>query len=448
LEEIRAFERIEPSGRIEWWVDHLLKDRRSSDYLAERLARAYVGTEQGPFILFRRRRFVTWLSDRLFENRPYDQIVRELIGGSGLWTDTPAVNFVTATLDDNDGNQPDELRLAGRTARACLGIRLDCVQCHDDHLGGDWLQTDFHELAACFSEARSSLLGIRDEPGRKYEYTYLHRDQSEIVTPEFPVANSIQVDGKNRRERLANWLTHPNNEPFSRAIVNRMWALLFGRPLVEPIDNIPLDGPFPPALQTLARDFARHDFDLRRLVRQIVASRPFHLDSRSANASDVHESKWALFPLTRLRPEQVAGGILQACSLTTLDANSHIVVQLARFDGQRGFVERYGDSGSDEFGTQGGSIPQRLVMMNGSLVHERTKDDLVFNASTRIAALAKNDEWAIEVAYLTVLSRRPSAEEMRYFSDELGTTKEDERRKRMEDLYWTLLNSTEFSWNH
>jgi hypothetical protein len=125
LEEIRRFEARPPRGRIEAWLDDLLSDRRFADYLAERLARAYVGTEDGPFIVFRRRRFIAWLSDALLENRPYDAIVNDLITEKGLWTDHPATNFVTVTFDPEAGRPtPDRLAaLNATTIRFSRGSR-------------------------------------------------------------------------------------------------------------------------------------------------------------------------------------------------------------------------------------------------------------------------------------------------------------------------------------
>ncbi len=116
LEEIRWLQGVPSEQRLGAWLNRLLSDRRFSDYLAERLARAYVGTEDGPFLVYRRRRFVTWLSDQIHDGRRYDDLVRELISGTGLWTDSPAVNFLTVTNDVNGDEQPDEQRLAARTA--------------------------------------------------------------------------------------------------------------------------------------------------------------------------------------------------------------------------------------------------------------------------------------------------------------------------------------------
>ena len=101
VEEIRALENVPADDRLEWWTSHLLEDRRHSDYLAERLARAFVGNENGPFIIYRRLRFVRWLSDQIEANTPYDEVVRRLISESGVWTGKPAANFITATGNPN-----------------------------------------------------------------------------------------------------------------------------------------------------------------------------------------------------------------------------------------------------------------------------------------------------------------------------------------------------------
>jgi hypothetical protein len=459
LEEIRLFESRSPQHRISWWVDHLLDDRRSADYLAERLARAYVGAENGPFLVYRRRRFVTWLSDSLYANIPYDQLVYRLIAGRGLWTSSPETNFITATVDrNNGGKRPDPVRLAGRTARAFLGVRIDCLQCHDDNLGNVKLgdpgaprggtQRDFHQLAAFYSDARISLLGVADEP-RPYRYTLLDRDEEQVFPAAVPFRGDLLEQGTDHRDTLARWTTHLENRAFARAAVNRVWAILCGRPLAVPVDDIPLHGPLPPALETLAADFAAHGFDLRRLIHTIVATEVYQLDSRAdGEVTPAHERHGCVFPLTRLRPEQVAGGLIQSASLTTIDARTHILFRLARYAQENEFVKRYGDTGSDEFEDRGGTVTQRLLLMNGRLVHEKTKENPIANAATKIALLAPSVEKAVEAAYLAVLTRRPSAEEKRHFVKKLEDAGPNRRTACVEDIYWVLLNSTEFSWNH
>jgi hypothetical protein len=224
---------------------------------------------------------------------------------------------------------------------------------------------------------------------------------------------------------------------------------MLGKPLVEPIDDMPLFGEYPPGLETLAADFTANQYDLQRLIRIIAGTEVYQRASRAEfEVEQKHEDAWAVFPLTRLRPEQVAGGIIQSASLTTIDANSNIFAKLGRFGSQTQFIKRYGDTGEDEFDERAGTIAQRLLMMNGHLVKDRTKSDLTNNAATKIAQLSPTNEKAVETAYLTTLTRRPSAIELKHFATRLDDASGDARIDCLEDLYWVLLNSTEFSWNH
>ena len=463
LEELRVLERLPESERVDAWTDYLLADRRHSDYFAERIARSLVGVQDGPFLVFRRRRFVSWLGDQLHANRPYDSLVRDLLTDEGLWTDSPAVNFVSATLDQNADNQPDPIKLAARTTRAFLGLRIDCLQCHDDNLGtidlGDpdglrgGTQEDFHQLAAFFVNVRSSLRGIRDSAPDKeaaYRFQYLDADTQTDVPAVVPYRSDLLPATGTARDRLAQWITHPENKPFARAIVNRIWALLCGRPLIEPVDDLPLDGPFPPGLELLADDLVAHDFDLRRLIRVITRTRAFRNDSRGDfEILEEHERAWAAFPVTRLRPEQIAGAVVQSSSLDTINAQASVIERLTRFGDETEFVRRFGDLGEDEFNMTGGTIPQRLLLMNGKLVSERTRsNDLALNASAQIADLSSSDTNAVETAYLVVLTRRPTETELNHFTAKLAGLSKEARRQAIDDLFWVLVNGSEFFWNH
>jgi hypothetical protein len=445
LEEIR---RLEAEPRDRWqeaWLTRLFHDRRFADYFAERLARIYVGTEDGPFLIFRRRRLVSWLSDELLRNRPYDELVRELIAGEGLWTDRPGTNFITVTIEP-DKNEPNPERLAARVARAFLGVRLDCAQCHD-HPFQPWKQADFQGLAAYFGQVHPGLTGVHDGDG-EFQAAKGKAGAPRIVEPHVPFQPELLPGEGNRRSQLARWVTDPRNPALARTTVNRVWALLFGRPLVEPVDDLPSAGEPPRVLKLLADDFAVHSYDLQRLIRVIAATEVFQLDSAGTpEPTDLHEKLWAAFPLTRLRPEQVAGALFQTASLETIDRSSHILVRIFNAIGENEFVKRYGDAGEDEFDRRTGTIPQRLLLMNGQLVSSKTEEGL-FPAVFRISFLAPDDRSAVEAAYLTVLTRRPTDEEAAHFETSLAGTQGNERRQRMSDLFWTLLNSTEFSWNH
>lgn len=443
LEWIRTFESWPQETRMEHALEQIFEDPRYGDYMAERFARAFVGVENGPFLVYRRRRMVDDLSESIQRNQPYDQIVRKLITAQGVWTSHPEVNFLTATIDpNNDKEGPDEIKLAARVSRAFLGVRIDCVQCHDDMFGDRWKQQDFHQLASFFAGAEMSLTGLV-ESEKPYEYRYKRRTETEVVPPVVPFLPELLPQEGTPRERLSKWVTHPENLPFARTLVNRVWATLFNRPLVEPVDSIPLDESVPELMDHLAHSTIKHGFDLQHLIRTIAFTEAFRRTSRGTN-----EEKSDLFPLTRLRPEQVAGSIIQSASLETVDVDSHILPRIIRVLQQGEFIKRYGDAGEAEFEIKGGTIPQRLTLMNGKLVHERTEKNPILNAATRIGFLAANDTTAIETAYLTVLTRRPTPEEMVHFEERLSGTKKDARANAMQDLYWALLNSTEFAWNH
>lgn len=461
LEEVRGFSNIPEEQQIRWWTSYLLQDQRWANYFAERLARAYVGTNDGPFLLFRRGKFNAWLSDQLAADTPYDQIVKEMLSAEGLWTDTPQVNFITATMDDANRNRGDPVRLAGRVSRAFLAQRIDCLQCHDDFIGNltfgssshttSGMQEHFHELAAFFAGTalpKIPFQGIKED-GRKYEFEFLGDSQASVVTPGVPFAPNLLPDAGKPRERLARWVTHPKNLAFSRATVNRVWALMFSRPLVEPVDNIPLFEAVPVMLDTLAHDFSQHGFDLKRLIRLIAESDGLHRASRADfEITPQHEDVWAAFPVTQLRPEQVAGSIQQACKLTTLDGSSSLITRLKTLGDSQSFLKRFGDRGEDEFNSEAVTISQRLVMMNGKLTGDGTKQDLINNASTRIATLVSDDARAVRAAYLATLNREPSTAELSKFEAYLQDKKGNARSRAVGDIYWAMINSTEFSWNH
>lgn len=476
LEEYRSLEKIPEDQRIAWWTEYLLADRRWADHLAERFARATVGTNNGPFLIYRRRKYIEWLADRFEENMAYDKLVRKILVARGSWTDSPEVNFLTATMDEADTNKPDAIRLAGRTSRAFLAMRIDCLQCHNDYLGNVKFpksessheetddeslrvgqQSDFHQLAAYFGGIRmeNPFSGLKNQ-GEAYKTKYLGQDSETQVEPKVPFEERWCSQDPARREGLADWVTHKSNRAFARAAVNRMWAIMTGRPLVEPIDDIPAQGPYPSGLEPLVDDFIKNGYDIKRLVRVIVGTGVYQLDSRWSQADEQqemeidpkYEEAWAIFPITQLRPEQMAATVHQACRLKTIDASSSILSQLEMFGGVNEFTAAYGSRGEDEFAEQSVTVPQRLLMMNGNYLSERIGNNPIMNASTRIAGLAKDDATAVQTAFLSTLNRPADEQEQAYFVERLVGKKGEERSSKLSDLYWVLLNSSEFQWNH
>lgn len=450
LQEIRRFEaellQDKSAAVLDRWAVRFLDGPRFAEYFSRRLARAFVGVKNGDFIRFRRDRFVAWLRDSLKKNTPYDRLVLEMIDAQGLWTDTPQVNFITQAIQQD---QLDPAALAGRTARIFLGQRIDCAKCHD-HPYEDWTQDQFEGLAAHFGQARLGMAGVRDDPAERWAPTYANPGMVTStaavagVEPSLPFGADWLGAEPRARTSLARWVVHDNNRRFRRAAVNRIWGLMFGRALVTPVDE--LDDPDPSvrdALDVLGDRFAKDGYDLRRLIRLIAASRPFGLGSRDASQQNPASAveAWAVFPLARLRPEQLYGALLQSSSLKTIDPRSGFLVRGIRFLRGAQFVRAYGDLGEDELSKRSGTVAQALLRMNGKLPHELSEAHL-FNAAGRIFMLVDSPQERLESVFLTCLTRRPTEAERAHFAPLLVD------REAVEDLYWTLINAPEFSWNH
>ena len=459
LEEIRDLEQLPPDMRETAHLENLLKDSRFHDYWAERWTRFMVGGDGGPLLVYRRRRFVVWLSEMIAANQPYDQTVQNLITAEGLFTDQPQVNFLTVTLDSDETGDPDPIRLAARTSRAFLGMRIDCLQCHNDFLGNvslgdpmhprEGLQSDFHGMAAFYSSAEmNGLQGIRTgEPD--YEYQYLDATQTELVPPTVPFQPELMPEEGDVRERFAKWVTHPMNHQFSRAAVARFWTLMFGQAATDAVDNIPLDEELPDMLRPIVDDFRQHR-DVRRVIEIIVRSDAFRVDSRAEfDVTPDHEDVFAVFPLTRLRAEQVAGSVVQASRIKSVDRDSAFLVQLMRFGTINDFLQRYGDLGENELNADsdtGVTIPQRLLMLNGDMMSDASEPNPVLNATAHINMFAADDRQAVDTMFLCIFNRYPDDEESAYFVGRLAEA--DSREEMIVDFFWTLANTTEFAWNH
>ena len=401
LEEIRAFEADTRPDRLRLRIRTMLADRRFADYFAERLARVWVGTAGGPFIVYRRDRFTRWLSDQLFENRPYDALVRDVLATDGLWTSEPAVNFISVTQANEE---LDRNLLAARTVRAFLGQRIDCAQCHN-HPFADWKQGEFQGLAAFYGQTEITFQGVSDQP-RLFDRTLEFQvedpatQESRTIAPAVPFLPECLPDAGSRRAQLAAWITHPQNARFTRATVNRVWGLVFGRPYREPVDDLPDPEPgHHGVLDRLGNDFRDHNYDLRRLIETMALSRPFRIESHTAaaetsatetSAAKRADAAWAMFPLSRLRPEQMIGSMIQAARLTTIDQNTHLGARALKFFRENDFIQEYGDSGENELEPRSATTSQALLRMNGKLMRELTEVNPA-TAAGRIALLAPND---------------------------------------------------------
>jgi hypothetical protein len=391
--------------------------------------------------------FDAWLSEQFAQNVSYDRLARTLLLAEGRLSRSGPLLFYSALKLDAD-------QLAGRTARVFLGMRLDCAQCHDDPFE-PWTQKDFWSFAAFFAqisrpqaalESVSTVMQVRDTDRGEVKMP----DTGERVLPKF-------LDGSNfddspqaaaRRQQLSRWLASPENPYFARAAVNRVWAHLFGRGIVDPVDGFGKRHPPRSAelLDLLAGRLIASEFDLRDIFRTIVLSRAYRLSSGS-EVEDLKRREWfAQMNVKMLTAEQVYDCITVASMLV---------------DGQQDGVSiaRVGNAGRDEFLQQfktlagrateyQGGIPQSLTLMNGTLITGATG----LGTSGLLKSLEApffTDEQRIEVLYLATLSRPPSQDEWTFLREYVaqrdpGTSIQEP----LADVLWGLLNSAEFTMNH
>ena len=449
LEEIREFESHVSDDRLTLWTARFLADSRFVEFFAARLADVYVDPVAEQLKPHQRERFTRWLGRSIQEGMPYSEMVRQMIAGHGTYADRPATTLVALEL--SLGDQAAE-RLAARTSRAFLGQRIDCAQCHD-HPFADWTQPQFEGLAAFFGQVEFRAARLQDTRPRPFVIEDDRTQQTRTVEPQVPFDSQWVPASTHRREELASWLTHPDNRRFRRAIVNRVWGLVMGRPYFSPVDDLPDPSPEGDAdvLDVLADDLAEYGDDLRHLVQVLVATRVFGLASthdeldEEATANRVEEA-WAVFPITELGPQQMIRAMQQASTVNTLraeDSNSYSAIR--RYERQSRFVNEYGIAGDAEE-SQASTIPHTVQRLSGNFTRQFS-DAAWLTAPGRIAAFSSNPKTCLENCYLACLTRRPTPAEENHFLPQLQGLRK-QRAQAAEDIYWTLFNSAEFCWNH
>ncbi|HMC11886.1 MAG TPA: DUF1549 domain-containing protein, partial [Pirellulaceae bacterium] len=247
--------------------------------------------------------FKMWLHDAFAKNEPWDKIVTELITAEGWNTSRKPMNADASPRDQQERYAPavnwflkywqSMPELSSATSKVFLGVQLQCAQCHD-HKTEKWTQEDYRQFTAFFVKTwptyfdKGGALGtprvdvnehmfVPPITAKNEQYLASYKEYLKS-TPKLLDGNKVETWGSRRKE-LAKWITARDNPYFARAIVNRMWGLFLGRGFVEPIDDFRPSNPptLPAALDTLAADFAAHDFDLQHLIRLICASRPYQL---------------------------------------------------------------------------------------------------------------------------------------------------------------------------
>jgi hypothetical protein len=449
--EVQEFLEDSSPDRREALVDRLLEHRDHATHLAAVWRGILLPPEADLSRLGGTVKFDEWLAKRFAENKPYDQIVSELLLAEGRVAESGPLLFYAALRLN-----PEEL--AARTSRAFLGVRMECAQCHD-HFFDDVSQNDFWSFAAFFArisrprgkmEMTSPVLAVRDNQ----QGDVMIPETTEIVPPRLPqsaVAIVDTPDSPPRRKVLVDWLTSPNNGQFARATVNRVWAHLFGRGLVEPVDDMrPANAPIAPeVLETLSRNFAASKFDLRGLFRALVLTRTYQLASRSEDNDPARTLHFAQMNIKSFTAEQLYDCITVATRQEAKVAGPVDRPGLQRFaDASRqAFVQQFRAPANQVTDYHAG-IPQALTLMHGGLIHSAT-DVATSGLLKSFAAPFFTDEQRIDTLFLSTLSRYPTDAERELMLNTLSAaTSETERQQVLGDILWALLNSAEFTFNH
>lgn len=388
-----------------------------------------------------------WLRQSLQRNQPYNEFLRELVLAQGNSERNWAVNFYRAF--DNP------VELSNAVSQVFLGIRLECAKCHH-HPYEKWGQDDFYALAAFFPR-------VQKKPGAPGAFSFFIADKGDVkhprtqavMSPRVLLGETFEVPADaDPRQHLADWLASPDNVFVSRAFVNRVWAQLMGRGLVEPLDDMRETNPSTnePLLRALAQDFVKHGFDVKHLIRTIATSRVYGLSSapNASNARDTQNYSRAY------RKRLSAEVLLDAVCDVTGDPETFAgmppgtrAVQLWDHRLPSQFLDTFGrpqrktvcqcERVSDS------TLSQVLHLLNSPLVNDK-----ITSPTGRAAQLAAGerpaDEMIVEL-YLAAFGRRPQEAELaaaRAAFDVPGAT----RRSAAEDILWALMNSAEFVLNH
>lgn len=401
--------------------------------------------------------FEAWLWKHISENRPYDEIARAIIstpltndGGPALTTPTgPDAFYITREL------KPENL--ATGTARAFLGVRLDCAQCHD-HPFDKWKQQQFWNLAAFYS-GFDQPNADEDSPVMMTAFSEKTNARSigipgldETVPAMFlngQTPDWQQTANQSTRQVLADWITSPENPWFAKMAVNRLWAQFLGRGIVDPVDDFSENNPasHPEVLELLAADLVAHDYNLQRTVRVITATRVYQLSSVRTDETQEDPIHFARAALRGLSPEQLFDSLAEAVGFYQ-PFRSDNPFAIDTDSPRAGFLELFQDSAESPLDRET-TILQALAMMNGEFITDATslEDSRTLRAVVDFPGMSTKQK--LHTLFLATLSRSPTAAEEQRFLDYLksgGAVGDTEAAYT--DIYWALLNSSEFLLNH
>jgi hypothetical protein len=391
-----------------------------------------------------------WIRDAFRRNLPYDRFVREIVTARGsTFEQGPATIF-------RDRRDPEEI--APMVSQLFLGIRLECAKCHH-HPFESWDQAQFYEFAAYFARIGRKGTGLSPPISGSEEIMYTAKSGSvkhpltgQVLGPRAlfgsaPVSDDPDSDP---REALACWMTAPENPYFAKVIVNRVWAEIMGRGIVDPVDDLratnpPSNGPL---LDALADDFRRHGYDLKHLIGTILSSSVYALSSEPNDRNIADTRSFSRHYRQRLRAEVLLDAISDVTGVPDIFAAAPPGSRASEIWTHRVpslFLDTFGrpDLNQDPpcERTSDTSVVQALHLMNAPDLHKKVTSDA--GRAARLAGGKEPPRAVVEELYLLTYSRRPTDEEMAVGASLFEGPRAD-RRQAVEDLLWALMNSAEF----
>jgi hypothetical protein len=448
--EVRRFLDDKSSDKREQVVERLLNSALYVRHFTNVWRTLMIPENNNQMVQFFAPQFEAWMKDRLRSNMPYDQLARDVL------TANVAVNrFIRRNRPVVRGNdktaiafyQANEYKaenLASSVSRIFMGVKLECAQCHD-HPFAKWTREQFWELASFFNGVMPQQTG-RPAPDLKIPGT------NKTVKPRFldDTEPNLKED-QDRRVPLADWLTRKSNPFFARAGANRMWAHFFGIGLIDPEGEETDDNPpsHPKLLDELARQFAEHKYDMKFMIRAITSSRTYQLSSELTHATQNEVRLFARMPVKGMTPEQLFESLVTATGYQDpIPVGQRSFVAFGQRNMRTEFLTKFANQ--DKRTETHTSILQALALMNGKFIADATSvEDSVTLAGIIDFPLFDTPEKQIEALFLATLNRQPRPAELSKLMVYIkkGGAKKS-RKSALADVFWALLNSSEFFLNH
>jgi len=386
-----------------------------------------------------------WLDRRIAANEPIDTMVRDLLTASGGTFHNPASNYFQ--LERNT------LKLTENVAQAFLGMRIQCAQCHN-HPFDRWTMDDYYGFAAFFSQIGRKRA---EDPRETIIFNAGGGEVNHPVTgkpapPKFLGGERPKVSDRDRREAVAAWITSADNPFFGRHIVNLTWAHFFGRGIVHEPDDARVSNPpsNPALLAELSRRFAESGWDFRALVRGIITSRTYQRSSdwNESNRSDSVNFSHAA--VRRVRAEVLLDVLAEVTDTKNKFPGLPLgarAVQVADGRTTNYFLTTFGRASREDVCTcavrMDPSLSQALHLLNGDAANDRIRQGKLIE---RRLAAGDTPSAIIDELFVRCYCRKPTERER---LETLVTVFDaSDKRQALEDVFWALLNSPEFIFNH